>query len=85
MQPRTVAPALILALLPLALPAHAQEPERVVLELGRFLEMYEKNRADKPEEPPRDHAISSARYRGEVLFEDGKPYAARFTATLRVR
>ncbi len=85
MQPRAVTPALILALLPLALPARAQEPERVVLELDRFLEMYEKNRADKPEEPPRDHAISSARYRGEVLFDDGKPYAARFTATLRVR
>lgn len=85
MKPHAAAPALLLALLPLALPAQAQETERVVLELDRYLQMYEKNRADKPEEPPRDHAVSSARYRGEVLFDEGKPYAARFTATLHVR
>ncbi|MBN2191238.1 MAG: hypothetical protein JW751_00330 [Polyangiaceae bacterium] len=80
-----LAPTLTLALFASTLPAGAQEKERVVLDLQRFLEMYEKNKAEKPEEPARDHAISSGRYRGEVLFEDGKPYAARFSATLHVR
>lgn len=60
--------------------AQAEEPpERVILDLEAFLEMYEKTR--KPvEEPPRESALASARYRGEVVFEDGKPQAAVFKA-----
>jgi hypothetical protein len=75
-----------LVALALAIPsmAHAEDPERVVMKLEDFLDMHEKSK--KPaEEPPRDHAIASARYDGEVLFEDGKPYAARFKLRMRVK
>jgi hypothetical protein len=64
--------------------ADAEEPERVILKLDQFLDMYDKTK-NKPEEtPPRDHTVSAANYDGEVLFEDGKPYAARFTAKMKV-
>ncbi len=61
-------------------------PERVVMGLDEFLQMYEKAKAqvDKPEDPPRHHALSSARYEGEVLIVDGEPRFAKFDATLRV-
>jgi hypothetical protein len=76
---------LVACLLLLPVAARAQETERVVLKLDQFLKLYEKGKAEKEEEPPRDHAIASSFYRGEVLFEDGKPYAARFQATFKVR
>ncbi len=57
--------------------ARAEEPERVIMKLEEFLRMYETTRK-REEEPPRDSAVSSARYRGEVVFEDGKPQAAVF-------
>ena len=75
---------LLIALL-LPLPALAQEPERVVLKLDEFLKLYEQSKPDKDEQPPRDHAIASTEYRGEVLFRDGKPYAARFHAKMKIR
>jgi hypothetical protein len=61
-------------------------PERVVIGLDEFLDMYEraKAKADEPEAPPRTHALSSAAYEGEVLIQDGEPRFARFEATLRV-
>ena len=76
---------LLLACLLLPLTAQGQETERVVLKLDEFLKLYEKSKAEKEEEPPRDHAIASSMYRGEVLFEEGKPYAVRFQATLKIR
>jgi len=63
--------------------AHAQEPERVIMKLDEFLKLYEKNRAEEAQAPI-DFAISSARYQGEVQLRDGEPYAAVFTARLRV-
>src|SRR5262249_42511962 len=61
-------------------------PERVVVRLDQFLDMYEKAKArvDEPERPPRTHALSSAAYEGEVLIQDGEPRFARFDATIRV-
>ena len=63
--------------------AHAQEPERVIMKLDEFLKLYEKNRAEETQAPI-DFAISSARYQGEVQLRDGEPYAAVFTARLRI-
>lgn len=65
--------------------ANAEDPERVILQLDDFLDMYEKSKDNKDEAPPRDHTVSSAKYDGEVLFEDGKPYAARFKSKFKVR
>ena len=61
-------------------------PERVVISLDQFLDMYEKAKAkaEEPEQPPRTHALSSAAYEGEVLIQDGEPRFARFNATVRV-
>ncbi len=76
----------ILAALALTLAApvvHAQEPERVIMKLDEFLKLYEKNRAEEAQ-APLDFAISSARYAGEVQLRDGEPYAAVFTARMRV-
>ena len=73
--------ALSLAL-PLTLPSHAsaeEPPERVVMKLEEFLRLYETTRK-KDEEPPRESALASSRYKGEVVFEDGKPHAAVFKA-----
>lgn len=78
-------PAMALAVSLGATPARAEETERVILKLDEFLKLYDQSKADQAEEPPRDHAIASARYRGEVLFEEGKPYAARFRTTMRIR
>ncbi|MEZ4430694.1 MAG: hypothetical protein R3A51_23705, partial [Nannocystaceae bacterium] len=36
------------------------------------------------DELARDHALSSARYRGEVVLDEGKPVSAVFTAKMRV-
>lgn len=61
----------------------AEEPERVIMKLDEFLKLYEKNRAEEVQAPV-DFAISSARYVGEVQLKDGEPYAAVFTAKLRI-
>jgi hypothetical protein len=77
-------PILALALLLASPVAHAaQEPERVIMKLDEFLKLYEKNRAEETQAPI-DFAISSARYQGEVQLRDGEPYAAVFTARLRI-
>jgi hypothetical protein len=76
-----------LAILTAVPPAWAQDPpERVVIGLDEFLDMYEKAKAktEQPDVPPRDHALSSAAYEGEVLIQDGEPRFARFKAKLRV-
>ena len=65
--------------------ASAEDPERVILHLDDFIDMYERAKEKTDEVPPRDHTVSSAKYDGEVLFEDGKPYAARFDAKFKVR
>lgn len=78
--------SLVLALM-LGTPAAAQEhPERVVMELNDFLRLYEqtKDRPDKPEEAPRHFAVPSARYAGQVIFEDDEPRSAVFDATFKV-
>jgi len=76
-------PILALALLLASPVAHAQEPERVIMKLDEFLKLYEKNRVEETQAPI-DFAISSARYQGEVQLRDGEPYAAVFTAKLRI-
>lgn len=77
-------PLLALALLLASPVAHAaEEPERVIMKLDEFLKLYEKNRAEETQ-APLDFAISSARYTGEVQLRDNEPYAAVFTARLRV-
>jgi hypothetical protein len=77
-------PILALALLLASPAAHAaQEPERVIMKLDEFLKLYEKNRAEETQAPI-DFAISSARYQGDVQLRDGEPYAAVFTARLRI-
>ena len=77
-------PLLALALLLASPVAHAaQEPERVIMKLDEFLKLYEKNRAEETQ-APLDFAISSARYTGEVQLRDNEPYAAVFTARLRI-
>jgi len=75
--------AISLAVLLASPVAHAQEPERVIMKLDEFLKLYEKNRAEETQAPI-DFAISSARYQGEVQLRDGEPYAAVFTAKLRI-
>lgn len=73
-----------LALLLAAPVVHAaEEPERVIMKLDEFLKLYEKNRAEEVQAPI-DFAISSARYTGEVQLRDNEPYAAVFTARLRI-
>ncbi|MBN2800443.1 MAG: hypothetical protein JXX28_14985 [Deltaproteobacteria bacterium] len=80
--------ALLLALVPALTPAvaQAQDPERVVLSLQEFLQMYEAAREPKetPERAPNDWAISSAAYVGEVRMEGDEPQSAVFSARLQV-
>ncbi|MCB9701386.1 MAG: hypothetical protein H6711_05815 [Myxococcales bacterium] len=82
----SLALALALALLAPARPASAaDEPERVVMKLDDFLRLYEANKAlATAEKAPRDHAIASARYQGEVLVAEGDPTSAVFTAKMRI-
>lgn len=75
------------ALLGVSTPAAmAQDPDRVVMKLDDFLELYEKTKKREEDDPtpPRAFAISSARYRGEVLAEGGDPRFALFAADVRV-
>ena len=65
--------------------AHAEEPERVVMKLGEFLKLYESNKAlAEAEKSPRDYAIASARYSGEVLVAEGDPTSAVFKTKMRI-
>lgn len=73
----------VLAAAVLAPTVHAEDPERVVMGLDEFLSMYEKTRK-KEQEPPRDHAVASARYVGRVIVEDGRPHSAKFSVGMRV-
>ncbi|WP_146659719.1 hypothetical protein [Enhygromyxa salina] len=84
--PSVVILALLTAAPPRAKANFQDPPERVVIGLDQFLDMYEKAKAkaDQPEAPPRTHALSSAAYEGEVLIQDGEPRFARFNAKLRV-
>lgn len=87
MNKRTLALALVLLTPAWIAPAsaHAEEPERVVMKLDEFLKLYESNKARaEAEKPPRDHALASARYSGEVLVTDGAPHSAIFKATMRI-
>jgi hypothetical protein len=79
----------VMTALLLATPALAQEtpPEQVTMGLAEFLEMYEKTRDPKEpdEKAPRAYSLASARYAGEVVFEDGEPVTALLTATMAVQ
>jgi len=73
----------------LALPTtsvRAEEPpERVVMKLNEFLKLYEANKkVEAPEQTPRDHALSSAHYKGQVILDAGKPVSAVFKSRMRV-
>ncbi len=84
--PTILASSLLAASL-LATPAEvrAEDPERVVMRLDQFLDLYEKTREkDEPKRPPRAFAMSSARYEGEVLLDDGDPRFAVFDAKQRI-
>ena len=75
--------AVLLGATLLAPQASAEDPERVIMGLNEFLELYDKAR--EPEvTAPRDHAIASARYAGRVIVEDGRPHSAKFSARMRV-
>lgn len=77
----------LLAFTPALAPAtaRADEPERVVMKLDEFLKLYESNKAlAEAEKAPRDYAIASARYQGEVLVENGDPHSAVFTTKVRI-
>jgi len=75
-----------LAGLVLAIPAYAQpQPEQVTMTLDQFLRLYEQGKDRKPDVvPPRAYTLSSARYAGDVVFEDGEPISATFTARMTV-
>lgn len=78
--PRALASLALTVALAFPVRAVAEDPpERVIMKLDEFLKIWETTRK-KDEEPPRDSALASARYRGEVVFEDGKPHAAVFKA-----
>jgi hypothetical protein len=66
--------------------ALAAEPDSVNMDLEQFLRLYEasKTRPPDPEPAPRDYAISSARYRGEVLLQDNEPVSAQWSARFHV-
>jgi hypothetical protein len=79
MSTRTVALALAVLVAAPAVARAEDPPERVIMDLDQFLDMYERTR--KPDDtPPREGALASARYRGEVIFEDGEPVSAIFKA-----
>jgi hypothetical protein len=81
---------LSLALAFLAVPSLASaedpnQPERVVMKLDKFLEIYERLRErDRELESPHPFALSSANYRGEVVVEEGVPRTVFFDARLQI-
>jgi hypothetical protein len=69
----------------LVFPALAQTAgEAVTLPLDRFLDLYETSRDPRPPAAPREFALASASYDGQVVVEDGEPVAATITATFSV-
>jgi hypothetical protein len=79
-------PVALALLVSLSIPASAtaaEDPERVVMKLDQFLELHDKAQKVDPV-PPHDHAIGSARYRGKVVLEEGKPLSAVFEAKLHI-
>ena len=79
-------PAVLLSFLGLSLSAQAADPNQVTMDLDQFIRLYEstKDRPKDPEKAPWEVAVSSARYSGEVVMEDGEPSAAVFKARVRV-
>ncbi|HHO53694.1 MAG TPA: hypothetical protein ENK18_23180 [Deltaproteobacteria bacterium] len=76
---------LALALGLIGVSAAQQPPEQVTMTLDDFLELYEasRERPDKPA-PPRQFALSSARYDGTVVLDHGEPASAVFQARFRI-
>jgi hypothetical protein len=83
---RSLLPALLAALVLAPLPASAEQPDTVIMQLDEFLSMYESSQEkdDPPQVAPREYTVSSARYTGEVILDDGEPASALFKATLGV-
>ena len=75
--------ALLVGMLGIA--AAQAPPEQVTMSLEEFLKLYEstKNRAKDPVAPVA-FALSSARYNGQVVLDDGEPASAVFRARFRV-
>ncbi len=81
-----ITPSAALLLL-FAAPGLAQPaPEQVTMPLDEFLQLYEqgKVRPPPPADAPREFALSSAAYRGQVVLEDGEPVSALLDARFRV-
>ena len=85
---RSVAGALCASLALIAPVASAQQPraEQVTMTLDQFLAMYEASKTRPKDKPsaPRPFALSSSRYAGDVVFDDGEPVSATFTARMTV-
>ncbi len=80
-------PLVALALAMACSPAWAQpKAEQVTMTLDQFLAMYEAGKTRPKDKPvaPRSFAVSSSRYAGDVVFEDGEPVSATFTARMTV-
>ena len=60
-------------------------PEQVTMSLEEFLKLYEASK-DRTQDPksPLPFTLSSARYNGQVLLDDGQPASAVFRARFRV-
>ena len=69
-----------------ALPALAQQPDVVTMDLTEFLQLYEssRNRPKDPEPAPWNFAVSRADYAGDVVMDGDVPTAATFRATYRI-
>ncbi|MCB9697715.1 MAG: hypothetical protein H6738_13110 [Alphaproteobacteria bacterium] len=77
----------LLLLWSLATAAHAEPTtDQVTLPLDEFLRLYEqgKVRPDRPADAPREFALASAAYDGEVVLEDGEPVSAVLSARFKV-
>ena len=61
-------------------------PEQVTMSLQDFLKLYEATK-DRPTDPkaPVEFTLSSARYDGQVVLDDGEPASALFRARFRVQ
>jgi len=81
---RSLVALLVLGLAPQALAQDA--PERVVMTLADFTRLYDasKDPTKTPEKAPRDFALASARYVGDVVVEDGEAKSAVFKGLLKV-
>lgn len=83
-----IRPLTVLALALAASPAAAQQPraEQVTMTLDQFLAMYEAGKTRPKDKPvaPRAWTVSSARYAGDVVFDEGEPVSATFRARMSV-